>query len=140
MDCDTVGVASAFKKSKEFVNVQRHYESDLCKRKFTAAVNQHQMQESEPPADKRQRLLCTSAASAACSTTTGIPVGVALHESIAIACVPSVSDQNQLFPKPLCLGYLPDVPAPFVHNSRQLMECRIYVFIVISVLIVVTRE
>jgi len=43
------------------------------------------MQESEPPADKRQRLLCTSAASAACSTTTGIPVGVALHESIAIA-------------------------------------------------------
>ena len=74
------------------------------------------MQESEPPADKRQRLLCTSAASAACSTTTGIPVGVALHESIAIACVPSVSDQNQLLPKPSCLGYLPDVPAPFVHN------------------------
>ena len=99
------------------------------------------MQESEPPADKRQRLLCTSAASAACSTTTGIPVGVALHESIAIACVPSVSDQNQLLPKPLCLGYLPDVPAPFVHNWHlQLMECRIYVFIVISVLIVVTRE
>ena len=76
------------------------------------------MQESEPPADKRQRLLCTSAASAACSTTTGIPVGVALHESIAIACVPSVLDQNQLLPKPSCLGYLPDVyvPAPFVHN------------------------
>ena len=66
------------------------------------------MQESEPPADKRQRLLCKSAASAACSTTTGIPVGVALHESIAIACVPSVLDQNQLLPKPLCLGYLPD--------------------------------
>ena len=74
------------------------------------------MQESEPPADKRQRFLCTSAASAACSTTTGIPFGVALHESIAIACVPSVSEQNQLLPKPLCLGYLPDVPAPFVHN------------------------
>ena len=115
MDCDRCGKRL---KSKEFVNVQRHYESDLCKRKFTAAVNQRQMQESEPPADKRQRLLCTSAASAACSTTTGIPVrvGVALHESIAIACVPSVSDQNKLLPKPLCLGYLPDVPAPFVHN------------------------
>ena len=113
MDCDRCGKRL---KSKEFVNVQRHYESDLCKRKYIAAVNQHQMQESEPTADKRQRLLCTSAASAACSTTTGIPVGVALHESIAIACVPSVSDQNQLLPKPLCLGYLPDVPAPFVHN------------------------
>ena len=87
MDCDRCGKRL---KSKEFVNVQRHYESDLCKSKFTAAVNQHQMQESEPPADKRQRLLCTSAASAACSTTTGIPVGVALHESIAIACVPLV--------------------------------------------------
>ena len=113
MDCDRCGKRL---KSKEFVNVQWHYESDLCKRKFTAAVNQHQMQKSEPPADKRQRLLCMSAASAACSTTTGIPVGVALHESIAIACVPSVSDQNQLLPKPFCLGYLPDVPAPFVHN------------------------
>ena len=51
MDCDRCGKRL---KSKEFVNVQRHYESDLCKRNFTAAVNQHQMQESEPPADKRQ--------------------------------------------------------------------------------------
>ena len=119
MDCDRCG-----KRLKS--NVQRHYESDLCKRKFTAAVNQHQMQESEPPADKRHRLpiLYTGAASAACNTTTGIPVGVALHESIAIACVPRVSDQNQLLPKPLCLGYLPDVPAPLVHNWHlQLMEC-----------------
>ena len=82
--------------------------------KFTAAVNQHQMQESEPPAAATP--VHERSASAACSTTTGIPVGVALHESIAIAFVPSVSDQNQLLPKPLCLGYLRDVPAPFVHK------------------------
>ena len=79
------------------------------------------LQQSEPPADKRQRLLCTSAASAACCTTTGIPVDVALHESIAIACFPSVSDQNQLLPKPLCLGYLPDVPARTARS--QLGNC-----------------
>ena len=32
MDCDRCG------KRLEFVNVQRHYESDLCKRKFTRLI------------------------------------------------------------------------------------------------------
>ena len=140
MDCDTVGVASAFKKSKEFVNVQRHYESDLCKRNLPQRLTSIKCRNRSPLQIKGSDSCARAQQVRLVVRPTGIPVGVALHESIAIACVPSVSDPNQLLPKPLCLGYLPDVPAPFVHNSRQLMECRIYVFIVISVLIVVTRE
>ena len=103
-----IGVAR--EKSKEFVNVQRHYESDLCK------INLPQRLTSIKCRNRAATPVHERSASAACSTTTGIPVGVALHESIAIAFVPSVSDQNQLLPKPLCLGYLRDVPAPLVHK------------------------
>ena len=81
-------------------------------------MNLQKMQQSQPPAYKRQWLLCTSAANAA---STEEPVGIACNESIAVACeesVHSVAEQNQRLPKakPFCRGYLPDVPPPFVQN------------------------
>eukprot|EP00731_Ephydatia_muelleri_P018490 Em0011g530a len=63
------------------------------------------MQQSQPPAEKRQRLLCTSATNA-----------VACNESVAIACEESVAEPNHRLPKPFCRGYLPDLPSPFVQN------------------------
>ena len=96
MDCDRCG--------NHIVNVQRHYESDSCKRK-TAEMD---LQQSQPPAEKRQRLLCTSAANA--------EEPVACNESVAVACEESVAEPNQRLPKPFCRGYLPDVSSPFFQN------------------------
>ena len=101
MDCDRCGKRL---KSNHIVNVQLHYESDSCKRK-TAEMD---LQQSQPPAEKRQRLLCTSAANA--------EEPVACNESVAVACEESVAEPNQRLPKPFCRGYLPDVPLPFVQN------------------------
>ena len=107
MDCDRCGKRF---KSNHIVNVQRHYESDSCKRK-TAEMNLQKMQQSQPPAEKRQRLLCTSAANAEEPVACNEPVAVACEESAH-----SVVEQNQRLPKPFCRGYLPDVPSPFVQN------------------------
>eukprot|EP00731_Ephydatia_muelleri_P004802 Em0002g978a len=63
------------------------------------------MQQSQPPAEKRQRLLCTSATNA-----------VACNESVAVACEESVAEPNHRLPKPFCGGYLPDLSSPFVQN------------------------
>ena len=101
MDCDRCGKRL---KSNHIVNVQRHYESDSCQRK-TAEMNLQKMQQSQPPAEKRQRLLCTSATNA-----------VACNESVAVACEESVAERNHRLPKPFCRGYLPDLPSPFVQN------------------------
>ncbi|KAL5506598.1 hypothetical protein EMCRGX_G008280 [Ephydatia muelleri] len=62
-------------------------------------MNLQKMQQSQPPAEKRQRLLCTSATNA-----------VACNESVAVA------EPNHRLPKPFCRGYLPDLPSPFVQN------------------------
>ena len=101
MGCDRCGKRL---KSNHIVNVQRHYESDSCQRK-TAEMNLQKKQQSQPPAEKRQRLLCTSATNA-----------VACNESVAVACEESVAEPNHRFPKPFCRGYLPDLPSPFVQN------------------------
>ena len=96
-----------------FVNVQRHYDAkgNLPQRLTSIKCRNRsplQIKGSDSCARAQQVWLVVQ--------LQGYPLAIALHESIAIACVPSVSDQNQLLPKPLCLGYLPDVPAPFVHN------------------------
>lgn len=91
MDCDRCGKQL---KSNHIVNVQRHYESDSCKRK-TAEMD---LQQSQPPAEKRQRLLCTSAANA--------EEPVSCNESVAVACEESVAEPNQRLPKPLYTDHI----------------------------------
>ena len=61
------------------------------------------------PSEKRQWLLCTSA------TTTASPEEPSTCDE-SFASNDSVANVNHNQPKPLCCGYMPDVPSPFVHN------------------------